>query len=350
MILGHISKRIRYIQNLNIYKQRTHRSIYQHNSLNIKRYTPKENEYKSLYMTEYAKEDPIKQSGQMISQMKNQIADIPIIKENKLNSDIDDTSDIEHKELSEVAQEIIGTFLRPCPHRKQNEDLYKLWVDIGRNRRGDSAKMIIRKIESSFKGLDYEGALYYSQKFLNFQTTTHFPIEEDVPVGDHVLHTYYYPPVHIEGVQTGDQQDQLSAVILLYYIYIYIYYGIYIYRQGYGEYAGKYEYIASELSQNGFGTYTFDMQGCGRSIGTRGDLHNLLSDTKSYIRHLISQNPELRDIPVFVMGHSLGALLGLWLAQERVLENLSGLVLSAPLLHTPVFRSILIYIGLKRSN
>jgi alpha-beta hydrolase superfamily lysophospholipase len=96
---------------------------------------------------------------------------------------------------------------------------------------------------------------------------------------------------------------------------------------GLGEHSGRYPSLVSSLTANGFAVTTFDHRGHGKSPGLRGhvdswseyreDVHEFLRYTSSHFMHL----------PLFLYGHSLGALI----VTEYVLfypDGLSGLIVS----------------------
>ena len=72
------------------------------------------------------------------------------------------------------------------------------------------------------------------------------------------------------------------------------------------EHQGRYDYFADKLHQAGISTYRFDHRGHGRSEGERtyySDFNEILDDTNVFVDLAIKENP---DIPVFLLGHSMG--------------------------------------------
>lgn len=72
------------------------------------------------------------------------------------------------------------------------------------------------------------------------------------------------------------------------------------------EHQGRYDYAAKLLHEAGFSTYRFDHRGHGRSEGEQAhysDFNELLDDTNVVVDIAIAENP---DIPVFLIGHSMG--------------------------------------------
>lgn len=72
------------------------------------------------------------------------------------------------------------------------------------------------------------------------------------------------------------------------------------------EHQGRYDYVAERFHESGIGTYRFDHRGHGRSEGKEAyleDFNELLDDTNVVVDMAINENP---DIPVFLLGHSMG--------------------------------------------
>ncbi len=72
------------------------------------------------------------------------------------------------------------------------------------------------------------------------------------------------------------------------------------------EHQGRYDYFAEKLHAAGYGTYRFDHRGHGRSQGdvpSYTSYHEILDDTNVIVDMAIAENP---DIPVYLLGHSMG--------------------------------------------
>jgi acylglycerol lipase len=114
---------------------------------------------------------------------------------------------------------------------------------------------------------------------------------------------------------------------------------------GLGEHSGRYESLVSSLTANGFAVTTFDHRGHGKSPGIRGhvdswseyreDVHEFLRYTSSHFMHL----------PLFLFGHSLGALI----VTDYVLfypDGVTGLIVSGhPLRPTGAAKPYLILVA-----
>ncbi len=100
---------------------------------------------------------------------------------------------------------------------------------------------------------------------------------------------------------------------------------------GFGEHSGRYMNIVDYLVPQGYAVYGFDHRGHGRSPGKRGHINEwgeLREDVQAFLRLVGNQEP---DLPLFLMGHSLGGLIVL----ESVLRNpegLKGVIVSGPVL------------------
>lgn len=104
---------------------------------------------------------------------------------------------------------------------------------------------------------------------------------------------------------------------------------------GFGEHRGRWAHAGKHFAARGFATAAADLRGHGRSEGRRGHALNLgflLDDLGLLLAEARRAHP---DCPVFVYGHSLGALI----ASNYVLRRtpaLAGVVLSALPLETPL--------------
>ncbi|MEY8356931.1 lysophospholipase [Lachnospiraceae bacterium 54-53] len=97
------------------------------------------------------------------------------------------------------------------------------------------------------------------------------------------------------------------------------------------EHQGRYDYLAKLFHQAGITTYRFDHRGHGRSEGERthyDDFNQLLDDTNAVVDIALEENP---DIPVFLIGHSMGGFtVSLYGAKYRD-KNLRGIITSGAL-------------------
>lgn len=97
---------------------------------------------------------------------------------------------------------------------------------------------------------------------------------------------------------------------------------------GLGEHSGRYKKLIQMLNNQGFGVYTFDWPGHGKSSGKKG--HTIIPEGIDIIDHIIE---EIGEKPL-LFGHSLGGTTVLRYAQYHP-EKIKGIVASAPSLALP---------------
>jgi alpha-beta hydrolase superfamily lysophospholipase len=98
---------------------------------------------------------------------------------------------------------------------------------------------------------------------------------------------------------------------------------------GLGDHSGLYPSIATHFPARGFAVYAYDMRGNGRSPGQRAYLESWADyrrDLHAFLAKVREWEPAL---PVFVLGHSLGALVVLDYALHFP-TGLSGVIAAAP--------------------
>lgn len=99
------------------------------------------------------------------------------------------------------------------------------------------------------------------------------------------------------------------------------------------EHQGRYDYLADLFHEAGIATYRFDHRGHGRSEGERtyyGDFNELLDDTNVVVDMAVAENS---DIPVFLMGHSMGGFTVALYGAKYPDKKLRGIVTSGALTH-----------------
>lgn len=102
---------------------------------------------------------------------------------------------------------------------------------------------------------------------------------------------------------------------------------------GYGEHSGRYEWLAEQLVAARALVVAPDLAGHGESPGERvliGDAEQVVADLGAVRREVSDRYP---DLPVVLIGHSLGGLFAVRFAQEHQ-DGLAAVVLSAPVLGT----------------
>lgn len=97
---------------------------------------------------------------------------------------------------------------------------------------------------------------------------------------------------------------------------------------GLAEHTGRYQHVAKRLVDAGYAVYGVDHHGHGRSSGTKGNIGTMdgvVADV-GQLRDLATE--AVPDVPVFVLGHSLGGLISLAYVTGGGEQGLAGLVLS----------------------
>lgn len=97
------------------------------------------------------------------------------------------------------------------------------------------------------------------------------------------------------------------------------------------EHQGRYDYFTESLQKTGIAVYRFDHRGHGRSEGERthyDDFNQLLDDTNAVVDIALSDNP---DIPVFLIGHSMGGFTVSLYGAKYPDKNLRGIITSGAL-------------------
>lgn len=96
---------------------------------------------------------------------------------------------------------------------------------------------------------------------------------------------------------------------------------------GWAEHSGRYEHVGAWFAARGCAVHAYDHRGHGRSAGARGHARRfdeLLDDLGIALARVRAENPEL---PLFLVGHSMGGLIVAVFAAERAPE-LAGIVTS----------------------
>lgn len=100
---------------------------------------------------------------------------------------------------------------------------------------------------------------------------------------------------------------------------------------GYGEHVGRYQWVAEQLVADGAAVYGLDHLGHGRSDGERvvvPDFEPVVGDVHLLFERARSEHPQL---PVVLLGHSMGGMIGARYAQ-RYGDELAAVVLSGPVI------------------
>ncbi len=97
------------------------------------------------------------------------------------------------------------------------------------------------------------------------------------------------------------------------------------------EHQGRYDHVVKQFNESGIGTYRFDHRGHGRSEGHKAHLtsfHELVDDTNVIVDMALAENP---DVPVFLLGHSMGGFTVSLYGAKYADKNLKGLITSGTL-------------------
>jgi alpha-beta hydrolase superfamily lysophospholipase len=104
---------------------------------------------------------------------------------------------------------------------------------------------------------------------------------------------------------------------------------IVVIAHGYGEHMGRYEHVAALLVERGAVVYGPDHIGHGTSEGESAlvkDFEHVVDDLDAVVSSAREEHP---DLPVALIGHSMGGMIAMRYAQRHG-DGLAGLVLSAP--------------------
>lgn len=100
---------------------------------------------------------------------------------------------------------------------------------------------------------------------------------------------------------------------------------------GYAEHSGRYAWVCEQLNAANIAVYAYDHLGHGKSSGRKAYVTNF--DT--YVDHLEAMVQRWTadvDVPVFLLGHSMGGLVIAKYLVDRQVDHIAGIVLSAPAL------------------
>ena len=111
---------------------------------------------------------------------------------------------------------------------------------------------------------------------------------------------------------------------------------------GLAEHQGRYDYLADKFHEEGISTYRFDHRGHGKSEGDRGyfnDFNELIDDVYEVVKIALDEN---KDIPVYLLGHSMGGYAVSLFAAKYPDLNIGGLITSGAVTHDEagVFKSV----------
>ena len=96
---------------------------------------------------------------------------------------------------------------------------------------------------------------------------------------------------------------------------------------GFAEHGGRYVNVVNQLVPAGFAVYASDHHGHGKSDGTRVYVKKYLYFVDELLQLNRIINEKEGDIPLFILGHSMGAATAILYAEQHQ-ETLKGLILS----------------------
>ena len=109
----------------------------------------------------------------------------------------------------------------------------------------------------------------------------------------------------------------------------------FVIMHGLMDHSSRYDELARSLTANGIAVHAFDLRGHGHSAGVRvavDSFDDYVDDLAAFTERVRHQE---HDVPVFVMGHSMGGAIVTLYALDRKPE-LAGVILSGPALHANV--------------
>ena len=104
---------------------------------------------------------------------------------------------------------------------------------------------------------------------------------------------------------------------------------------GYGEHSGRYAFMGQFFAKNGFSVTTYDLPGHGLTYGRRAhitDYNEYLNTLNIALSKAEEANPALKDLPLFVFGHSMGGLITARYLEGKLPANLKAAALTSPYL------------------
>ncbi|XP_034550818.1 monoglyceride lipase isoform X2 [Notolabrus celidotus] len=99
---------------------------------------------------------------------------------------------------------------------------------------------------------------------------------------------------------------------------------------GLGEHCGPYDEIAQRLKDLSFLVFAHDHVGHGQSEGDRMTIKDFQFFIRDCLQHIDLMKSRHPDLPVFILGHSMGGAISILTACERP-SDFAGVVLIAPL-------------------
>lgn len=118
---------------------------------------------------------------------------------------------------------------------------------------------------------------------------------------------------------------------------------------GFSDHSGRFMPIVEDLNRRGMVAYGFDQRGHGRSPGTRGHVNSFAEfreDLFTFTHIVASEQP---DIPIFLLGQSMGGLIVLNFGLHHP-QEVDGVVALSPHLSDPPVSPVLVTLSRALSN
>ena len=103
---------------------------------------------------------------------------------------------------------------------------------------------------------------------------------------------------------------------------------------GLGEHSSRYDDFAEYFCKKGYGVYSIDLRGHGKSEGKRGHVNNfkkLIDDSEEMFINIRKEN---LNVPMVMFGHSLGGCIALNYLCENQSKEIDLAIISSPWLRT----------------
>jgi acylglycerol lipase len=111
--------------------------------------------------------------------------------------------------------------------------------------------------------------------------------------------------------------------------------GVIVLVHGVAEHSGRYVHVGKRLADAGFAVYALDHIGHGKSAGGNANIGSMDGAADNVAAMLDIVSLEHPDVPRFLIGHSMGSLIVLYLATRAPID-VAGIVVSAPPLDIPL--------------
>lgn len=98
---------------------------------------------------------------------------------------------------------------------------------------------------------------------------------------------------------------------------------------GVAEHSGRYAHVGKRLADNGFAVYALDHPGHGKSAGNNANIGSMARAADNVAEMLQIASREHPEVPRFLLAHSMGSLITLYLAVRAPID-VAGIVVSAP--------------------